>query len=71
MFIEGQGFVKKELVKCFPIEDFTWIDEIFPEEEEDDEWEGEQPEDNPTNQVSVKNLIDVENTNVLKTQKEA
>lgn len=34
MFVEGQGLIKKELVRRFPFEDFTWIDSIFPEEKE-------------------------------------
>lgn len=29
MFVEGQNSVKK-FIKCFPIENFSWIDEILP-----------------------------------------
>lgn len=32
MFIQGQGSIKKELLKYFPSEDFSWIDNIFSEE---------------------------------------
>lgn len=48
MFFEGQDMVKKELVKWFSSEAFSWIDDIFPKEErdEDEQEEEGQAEDN-------------------------
>lgn len=37
IFVKGQDFMKKELIKLFPIEDFSWIDNIFPKEEDEDQ----------------------------------
>lgn len=39
MFVDGQDSVKKELIKRFSTEDFSWFDDIFLEEEEEDEQE--------------------------------
>lgn len=39
MLIEDQDLVKKELLKHFPTEEFSQIDDIFPKEEEEDEQE--------------------------------
>lgn len=61
MFIQGQDLVKKELVKRFPIEDFVWINDIFPEEEDKDE-DGQDEErlteDHPSNTVSNIIIVD-------------
>lgn len=72
MLIEGQNSVKKELVKRFPSEDFTYIDDIFPEQEghEDEQEEERQSKDNPIDQVSIDNVVDVENTDVMETREE-
>lgn len=59
MFVQGQYFIKKELIKRFSAEDFSWIDDIFPEEEEDEEEEG-LTKDNPTDRISTENIIDIE-----------
>lgn len=68
MFIEGEDSVKKERIKQFPIEDFSWIDDIFPEEEEDEQKEGD-IEDNPLNRVSYENVIDIDE-NLTEAQQE-
>lgn len=47
------------------MEDFSWIDNIFLEEEE----EG-LTENNPTDQVFTENVIDVDNTTITETRKE-
>lgn len=44
MFIQGQDFIKKELAKCFPIEDFAQIDDIFLEENENKDKDGQDEE---------------------------
>lgn len=59
MFVEGQDSVKKELVKRFPIEDFSWIDDIFPKEEEEDEQEERQSGDNPSTQASIDGVTEI------------
>lgn len=73
MFVQDQGSVKKELMKHYPYEDFSWIDDILPEEE--GEGEGEHVEDTPfkderdevvpSNWVSP--IMNVENFNVTET----
>lgn len=35
MFVKGEDSVKKELIKCFATENFFWISDIFPKEEEE------------------------------------
>lgn len=37
MFVEVQDSVKKELLMRFTTKDFSWINNIFPEKEEDEE----------------------------------
>lgn len=37
IFIQGQDFVKRALAKRFPAEDFSQIDDIFPDEKNEDE----------------------------------
>lgn len=44
--------LKKELFRHFPIEDFSWINDIFPEEDEGEEG---MTEDNPHNPASIVN----------------
>lgn len=68
MFIEGEDSIKKEGIKHFPTEDFSWIDDIFPEEEEDEQKEGD-IEDNPLNRVSYENVIDIDE-NLTEAQQE-
>lgn len=62
MFIQGQDFIKKELAKCFPIEDFAQIDDIFLEENENKDKDGQDDErstkDNPSNSTS--NIISID-----------
>lgn len=36
MFVLGQDSVKKELINRFPIENFSWMDDIFLDEEGED-----------------------------------
>lgn len=67
MFIKGQDSVKKELVTHFPSENFAWIDDIFLEEEGEDEQEEERTEG--IDWVSIENVMDVENVNVIETRK--
>lgn len=57
------------MLKRFPSKDFSWIDDIFPDEEEEGETEeGErQVEDNPIDRVSLDNVIDIKNINVIET----
>lgn len=69
MFIERQDSVKKELVKYFMAEDFAQINDIFPEEEED-EHEEEQTEYNPADWVFIENVVDINNANITGTQEE-
>lgn len=68
MFIEGQDSFKKELVKNFLAEDFAWIDDIFPKEEDDEDEDGqdeERPtEDNPSDPASNVITIDENVTEV-------
>lgn len=68
MFFQGQDSIKKEFTRQFLGEDFSWIDNKFPDEEDKDEEGKEQTEDNPTDWVSADNVIDVENTKVIETQ---
>lgn len=61
MFGKGQDSIKKEFVKMFPSEVFTWINDIFPKEEGDEMEEGEgQAEGIPHDRVFIDNVIDVE-----------
>lgn len=54
MFVQGQNFVKKALLKCFPADDFSWIDDIFPDEEDEDGWDMEGIiKDNPPDLAST------------------
>lgn len=66
MFIVGQDLVKKELVKRFSFEDFTWTDDIFPKEE--DKQEEERIEN--LDWVFAENVIDVKNVNVIEAREE-
>lgn len=69
MFVEGQDSIKKEVVKKFPSKNFTWIDDIFLEEGDEGEQEEEgQAKENPTSRVSVDNVIDIENNDVVETR---
>lgn len=34
MFIQGQDYVKNELIRQFPTEEFSWTDDIFLDEED-------------------------------------
>lgn len=66
MFVEGQDSVKKELVKRFSSENFAWIDDILPEEEEgEDEQEEERIDD--IDRVPAENVIDIGNADVIET----
>lgn len=65
IFVQVQDSLKKELTRRFPAEDFSWIDDIFPDEEGEGE---EQAEENPTNWVFIDAVIDIENTNVIQTR---
>lgn len=49
IFVKGQDLIKNELVKRFPTEDFTWINDSFAKEDEDeDENEDGQNDERPT-----------------------
>lgn len=55
--------MKKELITCFPTEDFSSINYIFLEEEDEEKkrQDEERPnEDNPFNLASVENVIVVD-----------
>lgn len=67
MFVQGQDSVDKELTRRFPAEEFSWINDNFPNEEEDEEEGEEQTKDNLINWISADNVIDVKNTNVIET----
>lgn len=49
MFVEGQDSMKKELIKRFLTENFSWIDDIFTEDdnEEQEAKERQEDENNP------------------------
>lgn len=72
ILVEGQDSIKKELVKRFPFEDFTWIDDIFPKEDEDEDEDGQNEErtikDNPPDSASTIIAID---EHVIETWEEA
>lgn len=68
MFIQGQDSVRKELVKWFPSEDFSWINDIFPEEEDAIENMEGRVEGTPNDWISTDNIMDVENTDVMETR---
>lgn len=54
MFVQSQDSVKKELLKHFSAKDFSWIDDIFPHEEEEDRRDKEGLiEDNPPGAAST------------------
>lgn len=67
MFIEAQDYVKKELVKWFSFDNFSWIDGILPKEEEEAEDEHEEGRVDDVDQASIEDIIDVENANVIET----
>lgn len=54
MFVQEQDSIKTELIRRFPTEDFSWIENIFLNEEDWDKdgWEEEGViEDNPPDQA--------------------
>lgn len=65
MFVEGQNSVKKELIKRFSMEDFSQID-MLPEEGEDEgqEEERQENETNPSDSASSENNIIVIDDNI-------
>lgn len=69
MFFEGQDFIKEELIKRFPIEDFSRIDYIIHKEEE--EKEEEKGGNNPIDSINAQDLeINVEDTVIVEAQEE-
>lgn len=65
--------MKNELIKWFPVEDFSWIYNNFPEEEDEDEngQDKEIPtENNPSDLASNENVIVIDE-NVIEDQDEA
>lgn len=73
MFIEGQDSMKEELIKHFLIEDFSWIDDILPKEDDKKEQEGEEgrkDENNPFSPTSTENNASPADDNVIKGRRE-
>lgn len=72
MFLEDQDSVKKELIKRYPLEDFSGIDDILLEEDEDeDRQDKERPtEENYSDPASDENVIAVDDT-IIEDQEEA
>lgn len=53
IFIEGQDFIKKELIKRYLLEDFSWIDDILPKEEKEEERQNDTHPSDPTSNEDV------------------
>lgn len=56
MFVQGQDSIKKELAKHFSVEEFSWIDDMFLNEKDEDK-DGQDKEriieDNPPDPASI------------------
>lgn len=68
IFIKGQDSMKKELIRHFSTEDFSWIDNIFLDEEDEDGEGEEQAEEYPTNRVSTNTVIE---NNIIEIREES
>lgn len=62
MLFEGQDSVKKELIKRYPLKDFSWINDILPKEEEEEEQVEERQNSNHSfDSTLTEDVIIVEN----------